>query len=143
MPQRTDWQADESRVLVVAGRDARDQALKQGIYQCQNRRAFRPSRWIAFYADGRIDTLAEIEGPPEDDVLVANRPDLADVAGDMPWTHGRSNEPRTILRLKNAASVGPIENDKRDRLGRKTAWTQSQGYTTIERLRAAKYTSEL
>ena len=69
--------------------------------------------------------------------------ELRAIAGHMPWTRGGSDERRTIIRLKNVSSIGPIANDKTDRLGRACAWTQRQGYTTIDKLRTAKYTSEL
>jgi len=133
MSHRDDWRPDDSQVLIVAGREARNQALNEAIYECQNRRGFRPSRWIAFYCDGRIDTMAEIDGPPEDDVASPGTSGKAWTCGDL----------RTVVRLKSVTSIGPIENDKRDRLGRATAWTQRQGYTTIDKLLSANQTSGL
>jgi hypothetical protein len=142
MAERTDWKPDESRVLVVAaGRAARDQAMKYAVYQCQNHRSFQPCRWIAFYAKGRIDTLAEIDGPPEDDVIVADRGPLTGLAASM--DEGSAREPRSLMRLKNVVEIKAIQNDQQDRNGRRVAWVQGQRYTTIAKLRAASHTSDL
>lgn len=137
------WQPLDLRVVVVAGRAAREQAKKFGLYWNHNRRSFAPSKWMAFYADGAIDTLAKIDGPPEDDVIFADRPELADLAEDLRRLNVDPNRPRTLVRLRNVTSIGPVANDKTDSLGRRTAWVQSHRYTTIERLRQAKHTSEL
>ena len=104
------------------------------------RLAFRASRWIAFYARNKIDVLAEIDGEPEDDVLVAERPEWAALASAM---GAGAYQPHTVFRLKNVSRVGPIINDARDKNGEPTAWTQNQRYTTIDKLRAAMLTSEL
>ena len=69
MSNENERQPEASRVVVVAGKAARDQARRFSVYRNHNRRSFRPSRWIAFYADNVIDMLAEIDGPPEDDVV--------------------------------------------------------------------------
>ncbi len=137
------WQPDEARVVVVAGKAARDQALRFGLYWNRNRRSFRPSRWMAFYSNGVIDTLAEIDGPPEDDVIIAARTELSDLAEDLRGRNVDPASPHTLVRLKNVTQLGPVVNDKTDRLGRSTAWAQSQRYTTVEKLRSAKLTSEL
>ena len=127
------------RVLVVPARDARATARRFNVYVCQNRRAFKPSRWLAFYAFGQIDTLAEIEGAPEDDVVMTSRPDLAEVAKTQP----EPEAPRRVLRLGKVEEIGPITNDLQGKMGRAAAWVQSQRYTTIERIRKARFTSEL
>lgn len=144
MSERRDWQPDGSRVLVVAaGRGAREQADRLNVYQCQNRRSFRPSRWIAFYASGRIDTLAEIADVPNDDVVISDRPELTELSTAMTHWKGNPREPRTLFHLKNITTVGPILNDQTDKNGRLIAWVQGQRYTTIEKLRSAKRTSDL
>ena len=141
MPRRRNWQPDPNRVIVVAaGQIARRQATERAIYNCQNRRPFLPARWMAFYADGKIDLLSEIEGAPEDDVMLAHRRDLdriAEQSKHSPYLQ------RTIFHLSNLQSVGPVINDKSDRNGHRTAWTQSHRYTTIAKLKHARRTSEL
>lgn len=142
MMERSAWNPDDSRVLVVgAGRAAREQATRFKVYQCQNRRSFQPCRWIAFYAKGRIDTLATVEGLPADDVIIADRPDLAELVSTMGSVD--PHEPRSLFRLRDVVEIGPILNDQHDKNGRRIAWVQGQRYTTIDKLRAAKHTSDL
>jgi hypothetical protein len=136
------WQLDseaQPRVLVVPARDARGTALRHQVYLCQNRRTFKPSRWIAFYAFGQIDTLAEIDGPPEDDVEMTKRNDLMELAKTQP----EPETPRRLIRLKNVEQIGPITNDVRNQTGKAGAWVQGQRYTTIDKIRKARFTSEL
>ncbi len=134
-----DWTLDASRVLVVPARNARGVAREFGVYKCQNRRTFQPCGWIAFYAHGEIDTLAEIAAAPEDDVIIAARPELAKLARIT----ANPQEPCRLIRLKEPETVGPIKNDLKDKSGKATAWVQNQRYTTIDRIEKAKVTSEL
>jgi hypothetical protein len=129
----------QERVLIVPARNARGVARKYLVYICQNRRSFKPSRWIAFYAFGQIDTLAEVDGAPEDDVVLTLRPELAELAK----SENDPVTPRRLIKLKNIQDVGPIRNDHVDKGGGKTAWVMGQRYTTIGRLRTARATSEL
>jgi hypothetical protein len=136
------WVLDDAakrRVLVVPARDARGVALKFNVYVCQNRRTFKPSRWLAFYSFGQIDTLAEIEGPPEDDVVLTSRKEFADLAKTQP----DPDSPRRLIRLKSVEAIGPVQNDLRSRSGDVAAWVMAQRYTTIDRVRKARLTSEL
>jgi len=125
-------------VLVVPASNARGIARQFRAYRCQNRRSFKPSRWIAFYANGQIDTYAEIIQPPEDDVIFSRRPDLINLATAMD-----GDTPYRLLRLDNVSEIGPIINDAKDKSGRPVAWVQNQRYTTIDRIRSAKKTSDL
>ena len=134
-----DWPPDPSRVLVVPAKNARGVAREFRVYKCQNRRTFQPCGWIAFYAHGEIDTLAEIATAPEDDVIIAGHPELGRLARLMP----NPEEPCRVIRLKNVETIGAIKNDLKDASGKATAWVQNQRYTTIERLRNARLTSEL
>ncbi|MEZ0265327.1 MAG: hypothetical protein ACAI43_11415 [Phycisphaerae bacterium] len=135
---------DENSVLVVAaGKGARDQAITYAVYHTQNRRSFRPCRWIAFYANNSIDTLAEVDGEPEHDVIIGKRPELAALAAVMPTSNGDPMSPHSLFRLKSVSAIGPIENDLLGANGRRTAYTQRQRYTTIDRIRRARRTSEL
>jgi hypothetical protein len=129
----------QERVLIVPARNARGVARKHLVYVCQDGRSFKPSRWIAFYAFGQIDTLAEVDGVPEDGVVLTQRPDLAALAK----TENDPETPRRLIRLKNVEDIGPIRNDHVDKSGNKTAWVMGQRYTTIDRLRTARITSEL
>src|ERR1041384_7775628 len=112
MGKLRDWNPDPDLVLVVAGAaGARDQALKYSVYHCQNGRSLRPCKWIAFYAKGQIDTLAEIASPPEDGVIIADLPEFQALAEAMPKSNGNPHEPHTLVRLAKVRSVGPVKND--------------------------------
>lgn len=142
--KRDDWNVDPELVVVVAScLDSREQVRMLGVYQCRNNRSMRPARYLALYAGGVIDTVAEIDGAPEDDVVVSRTRGLSALAKAMPASGDDPDSPRTVLKLKNVRDVGPIVNDKIGKNGKKTAWTQNQGYTTIGRLRKAKRTTEL
>ncbi len=137
--QGSDSPDAQERVLVVPARDARAVARQFRVYVCQNRRAFKPSRWLAFYAFGQIDTLAELEGAPEDDVVMTMREELAELVKTQP----DPESPRRLIRLKNVEDIGPIRNDLQSKTGKTAAWVQGQRYTTIDRVRKAHVTSEL
>ena len=137
MPLRDPWNPDTHAVLIVpAGRGARSQAWECRAYHCQNRRAIRPCRWIAFYEKGEIDTLAEIDGTPEDDVIMSARPELAMLAALTRQSNGGPDEPHTLIRLGKPGRVGPIKNARGDPF-------QNYRYTTLDALRSARFTHEL
>ncbi|MGH7176624.1 MAG: hypothetical protein ACREJC_04525, partial [Tepidisphaeraceae bacterium] len=127
-------------VLVVAGSWAEDIALRRGIYICQNHRKFRPSRYLSFYNNSRLQYLFEIDGGPRDDVDVSKEPEFAAFFEELNPQHGL----RRLFRVKKLSEVGPIVNDSTDRNGNSCPFTYGQPrYTTLERFSAAKRTSEL
>jgi hypothetical protein len=137
------WRPDTSRVLVVPARAALRTAREFGLYVCQNRRSFQPSKWIAFYSHGEIAAYAQIDGAPEDDVMLESRPEFASLVEDYRAQDVDLMSPRRVLHLINFADIPPIKNDQVDASGRATAWVQGQRYTTIERLKRATKTSDL
>lgn len=140
---RENWSPDPERVVVVAGRRAKDCAARFGVFWNHNQRSFRPSQWMAFYESGSIQLLAEIEGPPRHDVVIARESELEPLAAFLSKSGVNPANRLALVRLKNLEEIGPIQNDKVDKLGRATAWVQSLRYTTLSRIRAAKLTSEL
>ena len=57
---------------------------------------------------------------------------------------GIKPEKRTFFKLKKIEEFSPaIQNDSFGKTGRRIAFTQGQTYTTLERIRKAKVTSEL
>ncbi len=140
---RDNWNPDPGQVVVVAGKRAKDCAARFGMYWNHNQRTFRPSQWMAFYASGSIQLLAEIEGPPRHDVVIAQDPELEPLAAFLSTSGVNPANRLALVQLKNLEEIGPIRNDKVDKLGRATAWVQSLRYTTLSRIRAAELTSEL
>jgi von Willebrand factor type A domain len=137
-----DWNLDNNQVLVVAGDWAFHIAEKYGIYECQNKRTFRSSRYMAFYKDGGIDTLFEIIQKPYDNGTVENTPVMSDIKKETSTYDEVS--PRRVIQLKKIKSIGPIKNDGKSKTGKTVPFTYGQArYTTFDWITRAKLTSEL
>jgi hypothetical protein len=138
----TDWNLDNDQVLVVAGDWAFNIAEKYGIYECQNKRTFRPSKYMAFYKNSQIDTVFEIIEKPYDNGTGNNTPAMASMKKDMPDYDDKI--PRRVIKLKKLQKVGPIINDGKSKTGKTVPFTYGQPrYTTFELITKAKVTSEL
>lgn len=138
----TDWNLDNEQVLVLAGDWAFNIADKYGIYECQNKRTFRPSKYMAFYKNSQIDTLFEIIEQPYDNGTGKNTPEMAAMKKDMLDYDDVS--PRRVIKLKKLQKVGPIINDGKSKSGKTVPFTYGQPrYTTFELITKAKVTSEL
>lgn len=136
------WGSDEETVAIVGGRFGEDEAISYGVYICQNNRSFRPCRYIAFYKNNRICNVFEIEGEPESDVILAEHAEFSTYLANVDPNH--DGEPRKVFRLKNREILNCVINDKVDKNGNLCPYTYgSNVYTTIEKLRNAKNTSEL
>lgn len=136
------WNLDNDQVLVVAGDWAFNIAEKYGIYECQNKRSFRASRYMAFYKNSQIDTVFEIIDLPYDNGTAKNTPEMEKIKKDKPDYDDRT--PRRIIKLKKLQSVGPILNDGKSKTGKTVPFTYGQPrYTTFDRIIKAKVTSEL
>ena len=129
-------------VLVVPARRAEHTARTWSIYCCQNHRSFRDADWIAFYTGNAIRLYAKIESV-EDDVAVGELPELREYQALL-VARGIKAPPRNkLFRLRDVKDIGPIVNDAVDRNGERTAWCQSQRYTTLRQLLSARKTSDL
>lgn len=138
----TNWELNNDKVLIVAGNWALNIANKYGIYECQNYRSFRSSKYMAFYDDGIIDTLFEIIDKPYDNATEGNTPEIAKMAIEIPNYNG--NTLRRCFKLKIIEKIGPIINDSIGKSGKKVPFTYGQArYTSLELIRKAKKTSEL
>ncbi|MCF8428987.1 MAG: VWA domain-containing protein, partial [Bacteroidia bacterium] len=138
----TDWNLDNEQVLVLAGDWAFDIAEKYGIYECQNKRTFRPSKYLAFYKNSQINTVFEITNKPYDNGTSANTPEMLAINKDFPDYD--AGIPRRIIKLKKLQNVGPITNDGKSKSGKTVPFTYGQPrYTKFDLLTKAKSTSEL
>jgi len=137
------WSLDNQQVMILAGSRAEDVALRYSYYICQNKRSFRPSKYIAFYNNNRIQYLFEVLEAPKDDVNLAEALELRDYFQRVE----REYEPgslRKVFRIKFVEEVGPVINDTTDRNGNPCPYTYGQPrYTTLDRLERASRTSEL
>lgn len=136
------WNLDTQQVLVVAGGWASKIAKKYGIYECQNHRSFRTSKYLAFYDDGKIEDLFEIVDKPYDNANAANTPEIARMALEIQNYNG--NISRRCFKLKHLQKIGPVMNDSVSKSGKKVPFTYGQArYTNVELIKKAKLTSEL
>jgi hypothetical protein len=147
--------------VVVAARSAWPEYHAIRAYVCQPDRSFRGDvRYLGFYADGAIQALV-----PK---ILARYPSIAlsfeeaatrRASGDAVLADlieqliARGNrvagESYGILLLTGPDDLEtvrlsqPVANDTRTAAGRTWAWTLSQRYTSIDKLRGARLTSEL
>lgn len=136
------WDENTDQVLIVAGNWAYPIAKKYSVYECQNHRSFRSSKYLAFYDDGKIQELFEIVGKPYDNATSSNTPEILKMSLDMPNYNGGS--PRRCFKLKSLGTIGPIVNDSKSKSGKNVPFTYGQArYTSLDLIRKAKFTSEL
>lgn len=131
------------RVIIVGGRWGEDVALNYGFYACQANRFFLPARYMAFYYNHRVKYLFEIQGTPIEAVDIQK-------GSAVPASYFTQKEPtykpemRKLFQLKLIQEFQPeIQNDSRDKNGNLCAFVQRQKYTTVDKIKSAKYTSQL
>jgi hypothetical protein len=140
-------------VLVVPARRAWPQYEKAYAYVCQPNRPFQPVKRIAFYNSGKIEPLvpAILESRPAVRFerglhdgwlgeLVVRMLDMGFKEEGESYKVFRLSKPDEPNTLKLAH---PIENDLTSESGRPVAFTQNQRYVSLEKLKKAKFTSEL
>jgi len=140
--RRTQWTHDKEKVIVLAGSRAEGTAVAYGYYICQNHRQFQNAAFMAFFRDDRISLLFSIDGEPIDDA------DLRTIDGLREFlAKERSDydgEKQKVFKLSAKQEIGPIQNDSIDKNGNPCPYTYGQPrYTSLERIRKARVTSEL
>ncbi len=150
----------ESRVLVVAAREAWPTYKNLNAYLCQSNRSFQPSTHLAFYAEGAVQPLVpKIKEIVESvnltregiEYLEGDQKNLAEelltqiekLYPNNKWTQGKVmflSEPDDdeTVKLKQK-----IINDKKDKNEKNVAFVMGHGYVTMESLKTASKTSEL
>lgn len=146
--------ATANDVVVVAARDAWPEYNAYHAYICQADRPFRPVQRMAFYTQGQIFPLVpkireihhNVEMTPEKhkgelraliNRLLIETPRREKGQANKIMFLSAPNSPETVV------LGGPIKNDIVAESGKTIAYTQSQRYTSLERLRAVMKTSEL
>lgn len=137
------YDTSKTRVIIVGGRWGEPVAKDYGFYACQPNRFFLPARYMTFYYNHRIKYLFEIQGTPVEAV------DIQKVSA-VPANYFIEKEPiykpemRKLFLLKLIQEFNPeIQNDSKDKKGNLCAFVQRQKYTTLDNIRAARYTSQL
>lgn len=159
--------ANKPRVMVIGAGEAWPMYQDLSIYRCKvskPMRALKATDYLGFYADGKIQPLvprfiaeiksldlqSETEIKALTDAALKERVDgLREKVSELQQWSKFSN-PLRIMFLsgpEGAETVNlgkPIDNDKKDRNGKTTAFTQGNPrYVTLESLQAAAKTSEL
>lgn len=141
-------------VVVVAARDALPEYLRYHAYICQPLRAFQPVQRMAFYTQGQIDPhVPKILAVHERVELTAENYDgelgtlIQRLLDETPRrVKGQANKVIFLSAPDSPDTVvlaNPVLNDLTTKNGRTSAFTQGQRYTSLERLRLAKNTSDL
>jgi tellurite resistance protein TerA len=139
--QYAEWNLKNDNVIVLAGSTAQETALKYNVYICQNLRSFRSSKYMTFYKDGLIEHLFEIIEKPYDYGTPENTAEYKQMVADKQVDY---SDAARVFKLKYVGKVGPIKNDSVSKTGKPVPFTYGQPrYTTLDRLNAAKVTSEL
>jgi hypothetical protein len=144
----------DNQVVVVPARRAWDQYLRLNAYVCQPGRPFQHVEHVAFYAAGviqpKVPRILRVVDSVRFDPDANVSPDLAPIIRQMVETGERQRGVMQKVFLLSAPTApetitlpNPVENDLRARSGRTVAFTQNQRYVSLERLRAARRTSEL
>jgi hypothetical protein len=137
-----DWSLDNQNVIILAGRTGEPIALQYFYYICQNKRKFKPSRYLTFFNNNQIRYIFEIIEKPMDDVNLNTIPELKEFVESL--EEEKQNHLHTIIKLKYLKEIEPIRNDTIDKNGDPCPYTYGiTRYTTLEKMGKAKKTSEL
>lgn len=132
----------KNRVIVVGGSFGEDVALNYGFYACQNNRYFRKAKYMAFAYDNHIKNLFEILQTPKNDVDIQKEPKIASTNYFTIKEPHYKPEHRELFWLKKVCALN-IVNDTVDKNGKRLAFVQRQTYTTYDKIKSAKVTSDL
>ncbi len=136
------WTLQKDKVIIVAGSRAEGVAISYRYYVCQNRRQFQNAEYIAFFKDNRISRLFRLLEEPQDDVDLREVPGLADYLSQERTDY--DGDKQKVFKLSEPEAIGPVLNDSIDKNGNPCPYTYGQPrYTSIERIRSAKLTSQL
>ncbi len=143
-----DWNLNNNNVLITAGKHVGEIALKYGLAAFPAGLHLIPCRYLAVYQDDIIKHLFEVDAIPEENLDRENSTELQKVLASEAeigekWLDGK--EPAILLKVRKIREVGPIINDHVSRsTGKPHPLTcGTPRYTTLERIIAAKLTSDL
>lgn len=136
------WSLNNENVIIVAGSWGESIALNYNYYICQNKRSFKPARYLAFYNNNQIRHVFEILKSPEDNINLLLRTEFSSYLQQGEPNY--SGELRKIFTLKFEQNIGAIINDSIDKNGKPCPYTYGQPrYTTLSKLQIATRTSQL
>ena len=147
-PKDAPWNSKNSNVLIIAGNYLEEFALKYGVCILPNRINLIPCKYLAPYNNNVIKYLFEIIKNPLDDCNADNTIEIRQIIQNEAekgkiW-FGKNEFVRFIV-LKKISEVGPIINDyiSKETHELTPLTIKIPRYTTLERIKNAKLTSEL
>lgn len=135
-----DW---KNRVIVVPGLHGEDEALNYHFYACQPNRSFAPSQYIVFYKKGEINHLFKIVGQPISKIEKKDIPEISNSDYADNTENYDPNQEVEYFRLEYVEKLETIQNDTTNSNGKNVAYVQRQRYTTLDKIKKARLTSEL
>ncbi len=154
----------KSRVVVVAAKIAWQEYEEHSVYACLSSRSFRPSEHIAFYVNGKIETVIPRIKSVIQEIVMTQEEQIESLKDDYQRKlakellskikhHPKFSEWEAYHRVMfltgpddgdTVKLKGPIINDKKDKNEKPTPFTMGQPrYVTLESLQKASKTSEL
>lgn len=135
----------EKRVQIAAGSWGEPVALKYKLYACQNNRTIKPSGYLAFYNDRRINYLFKIKGEPINDCDLTT---LSDVNVKLYLTEMEPNyqkgELRQFYSLELVKENLNIKHLGITKSGKNSAFTMGVfRYTSLDKISTAINTFDL
>lgn len=143
-------------VVVVPARNAWPEYQRFHAYVCQPRRSFQHTDRLAFYSYGHIHPVVPAILEVHEEVVF--EPGCAkgalgalidDMLRDPKGTHKEAGQRYKVMLLtppddsRTLRLDKPIVNDLKSKTGSTTAFTMKQKYVSLDRLKAAKTTSDL
>ena len=137
------WDLNNDNVIILAGSWAEGVALKYNYYICQNKRSFKPARYLAFYNNNQIRHIFEILKAPENDIDLSKQPEFATYIQQAEPNYATSDL-RKVFTLRHFENIKSVINDSIDKNGKPCPYTYGQPrYTTLSNLLTASKTSQL
>ncbi len=136
------WDLKNDQVMVVAAGKMESLIDSELMFVTYNKRFYRPSKYIATYASGKINGLYEITTNPLDDCNLENTPSLSKFVADVTYDVTATTNCR-VFNLKKVKNLS-IVNNSTSKTGKNIPFTYGNTrYTTLSKIDTAKFTSDL
>jgi tellurite resistance protein TerA len=141
-PKKVAWDLKNEQVMIIAAGKLEALIEKELIFVTYNKRFYRPSKYLATYANGKVNSLYEITETPQDNCNLENMPELAKFVDSKEYQITATTAAR-VFKLKKLKNL-KIENNSVSKTGKNIPFTYGNTrYSTLEKIEKAKLTSEL
>lgn len=141
-PKKVSWDLKNDRVIIIAAGKLEPTIEKNSMFVTHNKRFYRPSKYLATYANAKVNALYEIIENPMDDCTLENTPELLGFVESKEYNLSKNSKGR-VFKLKKIKKLN-IENNSISKTGKNIPFTYGNTrYSTLEKIEKAKKTSEL